>query len=156
MVIDCQSVQSSRSGGIASFDAYKRVKGRKRHVAVCVEGLPWSILVHAAGDHESQWALQVLRPIRNWTERVETIFADSAYRGLEEKIRGELDWSLEIVERENDTTGFSVDPKRWIIERTFGWLGGWRRLNRDYERRTDTSETMVRAAMLKIALNRLG
>ena len=156
LVIDCQSVQSSRSGGIASFDAYKRVKGRKRHVAVCVEGLPWSISVHAAGDHESQWALQVLRPIRNWTERVETIFADSAYRGLEEKIRGELDWSLEIVERENDTTGFSVDPKRWIIERTFGWLGGWRRLNRDYERRTDTSETMVRAAMLKIALNRLG
>lgn len=113
------------------------------------------MLVHAAGDHESQWALQVLRPVESRAKRVETVFADSAYRGLEEEIRSELDWSLEVVKRENDTGGFSVDPKRWIIEQTFGWLGGWRRLNRDYERHTDTSETMVRAALLRIALKRL-
>ncbi|MDZ7826657.1 MAG: IS5 family transposase [Gammaproteobacteria bacterium] len=156
LIIDCQSVPTSRSGGIASFDAYKRVKGRKRHVAVDTEGLPWNVLVHAAGDHDTQWALHVLKPVWRWTERVETLFADSAYRGLEDEVQSELGWSLEIVEREKEESGFSVDPKRWIIERTFSWLGGWRRLNRDYERQTSTSETMVRAALLRIALNRLG
>ena len=122
LIVDCQSVPTSRAGGIASYDAYKNVKGRKRHLAVDTEGLPWNVLVHAAGDHESQWTLQVLN----------------------------------IVEREDEGSGFSVDPKRSIVERTFSWLGGWRRLNRDYERNTDSSETMVRTALLRIALNRLG
>lgn len=63
LIIDCQSVPTSRSGGIASFDAYKRVKGRKRHMVVDTQGLPWNVLVHAAGDHETQWALPVLRPV---------------------------------------------------------------------------------------------
>jgi len=119
------------------------------------QGLPWNVLVHAAGDHETQWALQALKPVGRRTDRVETVFADSAYRGLEDKISDELSWSLEIVEREDENGGFSVDPKRWIVERTFGWLGGWRRLSRDYERHTDSSEMMVRAALLRIALNRL-
>ena len=70
-------------------------------------------------------------------------------------MENKLGWSLSIVEREDEDSGFSVDPKRWIVERTFSWLGGWRRLTRDYERNTDSSETMVRAALLKIALNRL-
>jgi putative transposase len=84
------------------------------------------------------------------------VFADSAYQGLGEKIESKLGWSLNIVEREDEGSGFSVDPKRWIVERIFSWLGGWRRLNRDYERNTDSSETMVRTALLRIALNRLG
>ena len=156
LIIDCQSVSTSRAGGIASYDAYKSVNGRKRHLAVDTEGLPWNVLVHAAGDHESQWALQVLKPIRCRTERDKTIFADSAYRGLEEEVENKLEWTLDIVEREDEEPGFSVAPKRWIVERTFSWLGGWRRLNRDYERNTDSSETMVRTALLRIALNRLG
>ncbi|WP_259116480.1 IS5 family transposase [Salinibacter ruber] len=155
LIIDCQSVSTSRAGGIASYDAYKNVKGRKRHLAVDTEGLPWNVLVHAAGDHESQWAIQVLAPIRYWTERNKTVFADSAYQGQGEEVENKLGWSLSIVEREDEDSGFSVDPKRWIVERTFSWLGGWRRLTRDYERKTDSSETMVRAALLKIALNRL-
>jgi len=155
LIIDCQSVQTSRAGGIASFDAYKHVKGRKRHVVTDTQGLPWNVLVHAAGDHESQWALHALKPVEIWTDRVETVFADSAYEGLGNEIENKLDWSLSVVEPEGEKSGFSVDPKRWIIERTFSWLGGWRRLNRDYERHTDSSETMVRAALLRIALNRL-
>ena len=114
------------------------------------------VLVHAAGDHESQWALHALKPIESRTTgRVETVFADSAYQGLENDIESRLNWSLNVVEPEGEKSGFSVDPKRWIIERTFSWLGGWRRLSRDYERHTDSSETMVRAALLRIALNRL-
>jgi len=87
--------------------------------------------------------------------RVETVFADQAYQGLEETFDKKLDWTLEVVESDDDESGFSVDPKRWIAERTYGWFGGWRRLDREYERRTDSSETMVRFAMLRIVLNRL-
>ncbi|WP_259058967.1 transposase [Salinibacter ruber] len=114
LIIDCQSVSTSRAGGIASYDAYKSVNGRKRHLAVDTEGLPWNVLVHAAGDHESQWALQVLKPIRCRTERDKTIFADSAYRGLEEEVENKLEWTLDIVEREDEEPGFSVAPKRSV------------------------------------------
>jgi putative transposase len=98
--------------------------------------------------------LQLLAPVASRLSRVETVFADQAYRGLEETIDRELDWELQVVESD-DKPGFSVDPKRWIVERTYGWFGGWRRLDREYERRTDSSETMVRFAMLRIVLNRL-
>jgi putative transposase len=114
LIVDCQSVATSRTGGIASYDAYKNVKGRKRHLAVDTEGLPWNVLVHAAGDHESRWALQVLTPIRGRTDRDKTVFADSAYRGLEGEIKNKLDWTLDIVEREDEDSGFSVDPKRSV------------------------------------------
>lgn len=156
LILDCQSVATSRAGGISSFDAYKRVKGRKRHVAVDAQGLLWNVVVHGAGDHETQWALQVLKPIGRHTTRCETVFADSAYRGLDNQVENELDGSLDIVERKEETPGFSVDPKRWVVERTFSWFGGWRRLTRDYERHTHSSETMMRTAMLRIVLNRLG
>ena len=155
LVIDCQSVHSSRSGGNGSFDAYKRVKGRKRHIAVDTQGLLWGLVVHGAGDHETKWALQLLAPVASRLDRVETVFADQAYRGLEEQLDNKLGWDLQVVESDEEEPGFSVDPKRWIVERTFGWFGGWRRLDREYERRTDSSETMVYFAMLRIALNRL-
>lgn len=155
LVIDCQSVHSSQSGGNASFDAYKRVKGRKRHIAVDTQGLLWGLVVHGAGDHEMKWALQLLAPVASRLDRVETVFADQAYRGLEEQLDNKLGWDLQVVESDEEEPGFSVDPKRWIVERTFGWFGGWRRLDREYERRTDSSETMVYFAMLRIALNRL-
>lgn len=74
----------------------------------------------------TQWALQLLRPVASRLDRVETVFADQAYRGLEEAINGELDWRLQIVESEEDS-GFSVETKRWIVERTYGWFGRWRR-----------------------------
>ncbi|MCS4157978.1 putative transposase [Salinibacter ruber] len=83
------------------------------------------------------------------------MFADQAYRGLEETLDRELTWELQVVESDGENSGFSVGRKRWIVERTYGWFGGWRRLDREYERRTDSSETMVRFAMLRIALNRL-
>jgi putative transposase len=146
-------------GGISSFDAFKKVNGRKRHIAVDTQGLLWGLVVHAAGDHETQWALQLLAPIASRLDRVKTVFADQAYRGLEEALNREFGWTLQVVESDQEDSGFSVDPKRWIVERTYGWFGGWRRLDREYKReykrRTDSSETMVHFAMLRIALNRL-
>ena len=155
LIIDCQSVPGTRVGGISSFDAFKKVDGRKRHIVVDTQGLLWGLVVHAAGDHETQWALQLLAPVASRLDRVEAVFADQAYRGLEEELEDELGWDLQVVESDDEHSGFSVDPKRWIVERTYGWLGGWHRLNQEYERRTDSSETMVQFAMLRIALDRL-
>jgi putative transposase len=155
LIIDCQSVPSARAGGISSFDAFKKVDGRKRHIVVDTQGLLWGLVVHAAGDHETQWALQLLAPVASRLDRVEAVFADQAYQGLEEELEDELGWDLQVVESDDENSGFSVDPKRWIVERTYGWLGGWRRLNQEYERRTDSSKTMVQFAMLRIALDRL-
>ena len=142
-------------GGIRSFDAHKKINGRKRHIAVDTQGLLWGLLVHAAGDHETQRALQMLGPVASRLDRVKTVFTDQAYQGLEEKIQGEFDWTLQVVEPAEEGSGFSVDPRRWIVERTYGWFGGWRRLDREYERSLPSSETMVHLAMLRIALNRL-
>jgi putative transposase len=97
----------------------------------------------------------MLGPVASRLDRVKTVFADQAYQGLEEKIQGEFDWTLQVVEPAEEGSGFSVDPKRWIVERTYGWFGGWRRLDREYERSLPSSETMVHLAMLRIALNRL-
>jgi putative transposase len=94
LIIDCQSVPSTRVGGISSFDAFKKVNGRKRHIAARAQGLLWGLVVHAAGDHETQWALQLLAPVASRLGRVETVFADQAYRGLEEKLDQELGWEL--------------------------------------------------------------
>ncbi|MCS3651093.1 hypothetical protein GGQ08_003054 [Salinibacter ruber] len=71
------------------------------------------MLACAAGDHESQWALHALKPIESWlTGQVETVFANSAYQGLENDIESRLNWSLNVVEPEGEKSGFSIDPKR--------------------------------------------
>ena len=112
LIIDCQSVPSTRVGGISSFDAFKKVNGRKRHIAVDTQGLLWGLVVHAAGDHETQWALQLLAPVASRLGRVKTVFAERACQGLEEKLDLELGWELQVVESEEETSGFSVDSKR--------------------------------------------
>ncbi len=112
LITGCQSVPSARVGGISSFDAFKKVDGRKRHIAARAQGLLWGLTVHAAGDHETQWALQLLAPIASRLDRVETVFADQAYRGLEETLDREFAWKLQVVESDGENSGFSVDPKR--------------------------------------------
>jgi putative transposase len=102
---------------------------------------------------------------------LEVVFADKAYRGdLEDELAETLGLGLEITasgsdepesdepgsdEPGSDEPGFAVEPKRWIVERTFGWFGGWRRLSKEYERLTETSEAIVRLASLQLALSRL-
>ena len=101
LIVDYQSVPSTRVGGIRSFDAFKKVNGRKRHIAVDTQGLLWGLVVHAAGDHETQWALQLLAPLASRLGRVETVFADQAYQGLEEILEEELSWELQVVESDD-------------------------------------------------------
>ncbi|WP_259115839.1 transposase [Salinibacter ruber] len=89
-------------------------RGRKRHVAVDTQGVLWGVVVHAAGDHETQWALQLLAPTASRLDRVETVFADQVYQGLEETLEEELSWELQVVESDDGNSGFSVDPKRSV------------------------------------------
>lgn len=161
LVVDCQSVPITRAGGCCGFDAYKRVKGRKRHLAVDTQGWTWAVEVHAANEHESQRAFELIEAADQKSERLEVVFADKTYQGdLEEALGEALDVRLEVTEAKESSdksgeAGFTVEPKRWIVERTFGWLGGYRRLSKEYERLAETSEAIVRLASLQLALSRL-
>lgn len=156
VIIDCQSVPITRSGGLCGFDGHKKVKGHKRHIVVDTQGWTWAVGVHAANEHESQHVLALLKETDEKSGRLAAVFADEAYRGdLEEDVEEALGLQLEITESESDEPGFSVEPKRWIVERTLGWLGGWRRLSKEYERLAQTSKAMVRLASLRLALSRL-
>ena len=115
VMIDCQSVPTTRMGGCSGFDAYKKVKGRKRHVVVDTQGWTWSVKVHAANEHESQHAPEIIKAAGQQSDRLEVVFGDRAYQGeLEEKLKTALDLRLEIVSSESEAPGFSVEPKRWV------------------------------------------
>jgi putative transposase len=130
--IDCQSVPITRSGGLCGVDGSKKVEGRKRHIVTDTQGWTWAVKVHAADEHESQHAFRLIQQADQRSGRLEAIFADKAYRGdLEDRLDEALGLELEITESDAEAPGFSVEPKRWIVERTLGWLGGWRRLAKD-------------------------
>ena len=156
LVIDCQSVPITRSDGLCGFNGNKKVKGRKRHIVTDTQGWTWAVGVHAANEHESQHAFSLIERADRRSERLEAVFADKAYRGdLKDDLTEVLGLRLEITTSKSDEPGFSVEPKRWIVERTLGWLGGWRRLSKEYERLAETSAAMVQLASLRLALSRL-
>ncbi len=154
-IIDAQSVKSSFMGGPRrGFDNFKKVKGRKRHLIVDTMGLILAVIVHAAHEHESQTAMTLLEKIYKRVPRLRRIFADGAYRGdLIERVNERFDWLIDVVKGEGK--GFQVLPKRWVVERTFAWFEGYRRLSKDYERLPENSETMVQLAMIRLMINRI-
>ena len=115
-------------------------------------GLIWGLWVTAASAQDRDGALPLLRQIEHLEDAkhpLQTMYADSNYRGgLESLIASFCDWRLVIVERPPGQKGFAVLPKRWIVERTFAWLSKYRRLSKDYECRPETSEAMIRWAMI--------
>jgi putative transposase len=156
MIIDSQSVQTTEAGGVRGLDAGKKVKGRKRHIIVDTAGLIWAVVVHPANIQDAQGGRLVLLKLLDKAPRLEVILADQIYRGslaLIAKLLG--GWKLEIVKREPGSKGFTVLPKRWVVERTFAWLGRNRRLSKDYERLTTTSEAWIHLAMIRLMLRRL-
>jgi putative transposase len=156
VIIDSQSAQTTESGGVRGFDAGKRVKGRKRHIVVDTLGLVWAVVVHAADVQDPVGARMVLPKLQGKVPRLEVILADTIYQGTLAILAWALgQWKLEIVSRAKGQKGFSVLPKRWIVERTFAWLGRNRRLSKNYERLPETSEAWVYLSMIRLMARRL-
>jgi len=156
-LIDSQSVKTTRSGGICrGIDGGKKTKGRKRHIIVDTLGLLMAVVVHAANEYDSKSAPKVITLLKERFSRLIKIIADGGYRGeLIQNIKTTFGLILEVILRKDDSPKFQVIPKRWVVERTFAWFESYRRLSKDFEFLTDTSETMIRLAMIKLMLNRL-
>jgi len=157
-IIDSQSVKGTPESFVDSgFDGGKLVKGRKRHIVVDTIGCLLVVWVHAANVFDGKAARQVLTNLFLLLHTVKIIWADCGYSGAEL-----LDWvllqfecDLTVVKRKKGTKGFHVLPRRWVVERTFAWLGRSRRLSKDYERKPTSSETQVYIASGRLLLRQL-
>jgi putative transposase len=168
-VIDSQSAKTTSVGGPArGYDGGKRVKGRKRHVLVDVMGLVLAVCVHAADVQDREGArLLVSGTAPAALPSLQRDWADQGYTGaLAEWLHATRGWQLEVVRHparqawrygleDRPKHAFEVLPRRWVVERTFAWLGQSRRLSKDYERLPATSEAMIYAAMSRLMLRRL-
>lgn len=155
-IIDSQSVKTTEAGGVRGYDAGKKVKGRKRHIAVDTLGLLLVVFVHSAHIQDRDGACDVFQKLSELLTRLKLVWADGGYAGqLVELVRSWWRYSLEIVKRTDDMKGFVVLPKRWIVERTLAWLCRNRRLSKDYERLPSSSETVVYLASIRLMIRRL-
>jgi putative transposase len=156
-IIDSQSVKTTEVGGVHGYDAGKHINGRKRHLVVDTLGLILMVVVHAAHIQDYVGARGVLALLKGSFRRLEVIFADAAYGrdGLPEWVHKTCGWILQTVLRPVGVKGFVVLPKRWIVERTFGWLGRYRRHSKDYEQNTASSEAMIYISMIHLMSRRL-
>lgn len=119
-------------------------------------GLIIAVVVHSAGIQDRDGAKEVLKKLIGGFPRLKLIWADGGYAGkLVEWVKALGFWTLEIVKRNADTSGFVVLPRRWVVERTFGWLGRYRRLSKDYEQLCASSEAMIYIAMISLMSKRL-
>jgi transposase len=159
-VLDAQSAQSACGGVEIGFDAGKKVRGRKRHLLVDTSGLLLIVVVHSAGVQDRAGAKLVLSWLAEEYPTIGLIWADGGYANsvdasLVDWADHELGVRLEIVKRNDDLTGFHVLPRRWVVERTFGWLTRCRRLCRDYERSIAHAEDFIKIAMIRLMAARL-
>jgi putative transposase len=156
-IIDSQSSKTTESGGERSYDGGKKVTGRKRHIAVDTLGHLLVVVIHAAGVADCEGAKQVFQSLPlMWQRRLQVVWADGGYEGaLWVWVYTFFHIVVAIVKRSADQSGFVVLPKRWIVERTFAWLGRYRRLSKDYEHCPKSSAGMVYLASIHLMLKRL-
>ncbi len=157
-IVDSQSVKTSSVAGERGFDGAKLVTGRKRHILVDVMGLLLVVLVHKASIQERAGAKSLLQRAKHkGFKRLCLIWADGGYCGqpMIDWVFDLAGWIFEIVKRSDEVKGFQLLPHRWVVERTFAWLGRYRRLSKDYEVLSQTSEAFIYAAMVNLMLARL-
>ena len=155
------------------YDGAKRLSGRKRHVAVDTNGYLVEISVQSAEIQDRDAAMPLLQAAKPKCPRVQAVFADAGYTGyLKAWLKGALGWDLLLVKRPKfkrrlfgkevfvpdpatkGRSGFTIQPKRWVVERSFAWFGRYRRLSKDYEQLCRTEETMFRLAAIRLITSR--
>jgi len=158
-IVDSQSVKTPDQAGLRGYDAGKKIKGRKRHIAVDTLGLLLAVRITSAATQDRDAAQPLIQHLLAMFGRLQILWADGGYLGTlvrwVKQLRPYGKLKLEIVQRGAHVKGFKVLPKRWIVERTFGWFFKSRRLCRDYEVRLDHSESMLRICMIRIMVRRL-
>jgi transposase len=141
------------TGGHTGFDAGKKIKGIKRHIAVDTLGQLLCVVVHSAAIQDRDGAMIVLAKLKRSWHKIIKVFADGGYQGetLFNKVRDSFQYVLEIIKR-NELGVFKILPKRWIVERTFSWIDTNRRTAKSYERLNDTVEAITQIAAIRIML----
>jgi putative transposase len=157
-ILDSQTVRSADHGGAVGYDAAKQTKGRKRHLLVDTLGLILGVWITPASTPERAGAQGLLSRVLRCFTWLKIMWVDGGYTGPAfadwvRKIRPQL--QVEVVRRGDDGAGFKVLPRRWVVERTFGWLMKQRRLVRDYEQTESSATALVYIAMIRIMLRRL-
>ena len=157
-ILDSQSVKSDCHGGPVGYDAAKKIKGRKRHLLVDTLGLLLGIWVTPADVPEREGGQGLLERTLGYLTWLRLLWVDGGYAGPAfadwvKTIRPKLE--VEVVKRSDDVKGFKILPRRWVVERTFGWLMRNRRLARDYEKTTTSAEAWVYVAMIRLQIRRL-
>lgn len=150
-IIDSQSVKTTESGGPRGYDAGKKTKGRKRHILTDTDGNLLGLVTHAADIQDRDGAPAVIAQARESFPAISHVFADGGYAG--DKLKGALGGDdapqIEIVKRPPGVTGFVVIARRWVVERTFAWLGRCRRLAKDWEASIASAEAWVLVAAIR-------
>ena len=134
----------------------KNIKGRKRHLIVDTNGFVLRVLVHAADISESEGGIWLLNEYCDVLTSLDTLRVDQGYKQMfVEWVNHYLSCTVEVIEKPANQVGFSVLSKRWVVERTFGWLGRYRQLSKEYDRHAESTEGWIYLASIDILLKRL-